>query len=273
MRLEYKVFPFEPTLVDVGGDPGHFSGKASVYGVVDRGNDKVMPGAFTKSLAESGFVVPVLNAHDPKDSIGLATLEDSDTALLVKDAKLELELQSARDTHIRLKSGIVKGLSIGYQTQKARQNKGVRELHEVKLWEVSVVTFPMLTLANVTGVKSDRLEDLAAIVGENEAARLAIEAKTDDVRVQLDQIYHAVSVAYGQSLGGAPYIQKVSDEGWLIACRGGNYWQIPYEFVGDEVKLGAPVPVEMSWAPKVSASADLKSLNDFLLSLKSLPRN
>lgn len=49
------------------------------------------------------------------------------------------------------------GLSIGYMTIKAepdRENRNVRRLKELKLFEYSVVTFPMNTEAALTGVKS-----------------------------------------------------------------------------------------------------------------------
>ncbi|MEM6479631.1 MAG: HK97 family phage prohead protease, partial [Pseudomonadota bacterium] len=65
------------------------------------------------------------------------------------------------------------GLSIGYRTIKATKNtKGERLLSELELWEVSLVTFPMLPEARV-GAKGQEPIDavLRDIAGAFDAAR------------------------------------------------------------------------------------------------------
>jgi phage head maturation protease len=54
-----------------------------------------------------------------------------------------------------MRAGAVDGLSIGFRTVRGRSDAktGVRRLYEVDLWEISVVTFPMLPAARVTRVK------------------------------------------------------------------------------------------------------------------------
>lgn len=143
---------------------GEFAGRASVYGVVDSYGDVVMPGAFTASLAELGGRIKVLNQHNPMDAIGIATLSDTDTAL-VAEGSLVLDLQSAKDAHTRLKHGLIDGISIGYEVKKDGYDKGVRQLHEIKLWEISLVTFPANQFARVTDVKSalERYADLPLV--------------------------------------------------------------------------------------------------------------
>lgn len=153
-----KVFRF-----DVKADaekPGRFSGRASVYGVKDSYGDVVMPGAFTKTLAEPapglapGEIV-VLSQHDTRASIGKAKLTDSDTALLV-DGQLVLELPAAKDDYVRLQHGLLTGISIGYEVPPGGDSyvQGVRQLNEIKLMEVSLVTFPANPFARVTDVKA-----------------------------------------------------------------------------------------------------------------------
>ena len=53
-------------------------------------------------------------------------------------------------------AGAVKGLSIGYRTQdyEIDRTTGVRRLKKVDLWEISLVTFPMLPEAQISSVKS-----------------------------------------------------------------------------------------------------------------------
>ena len=53
-----------------------------------------------------------------------------------------------------LSAGAIDGLSFGYRVKRSRAGPGgVRELIEVELIEVSVVTFPMQPLARVRGVE------------------------------------------------------------------------------------------------------------------------
>ena len=160
--IERKTFH----LADVKAreDSGYFTGRASVYGVVDHHNDVVMPGAFTKTLAESGGRIKVLNQHDTYDVIGMAMLADSADALLVTEGKLELELPSAKEAYVRLKAGLIEGISIGYETLLEKFEKGVRQLTEIKLWEISIVTFPANQFARVTSVKSGETQDDATAI-------------------------------------------------------------------------------------------------------------
>jgi malate dehydrogenase (oxaloacetate-decarboxylating)(NADP+) len=60
-----------------------------------------------------------------------------------------------RETLALLKEGAVDGLSIGFRVKTARKSAGggIRRLLEVDLWEISIVTFPMLPQARITSVK------------------------------------------------------------------------------------------------------------------------
>ncbi len=60
--------------------------------------------------------------------------------------RLNLEVARAREAHSLMKSGAVDGLSIGFRTLESRRDprSGVRRLSRIDLWEVSLVTFPML---------------------------------------------------------------------------------------------------------------------------------
>jgi uncharacterized protein len=146
-----RQFQFEVKAIN---EAGTFVGLASTYGNVDLGMDMVMPGAFTKTLAEKGGHVPLLWAHNTASPIGLATLTDSQQGLVVK-GELVLEADGATSAYALLKKGVVRGLSIGFETVKSVMDGGVRKLSELKLWEISLTTFPMNPEAIVTGVKSE----------------------------------------------------------------------------------------------------------------------
>lgn len=159
-----RQFQFE--LKSVGED-GTFTGLASTYNNVDLGGDAVMPGAFTKTLAEKRGQVPVLMGHDTASPIGLATVTDSPQGLVVK-GELVLEADGAASAYALLKKGVIKGLSIGYDTVKSVMDGGVRKLSELKLWEISLTAFPMNPEAVITSVKSeaDQIAQFRRILAE-----------------------------------------------------------------------------------------------------------
>lgn len=133
---------------------GRFSGWASRYDEVDSYGDAVIRGAYDDTVRENGGQIVILSDHDPNKTIGLARMTLKAEGLWI-DATLSLELQDARDAYVRLRDRLKSGLSIGYETLRQRTKGGVRELLAIKLFEVSVVTFPALPSARVLAVKSN----------------------------------------------------------------------------------------------------------------------
>lgn len=131
---------------------GSFEGLLSPYGNVDGGNDVVKAGAFTKTLQEGGNTRPMLWQHKTDVPIGELTLEDRADGLWCK-GQLLMALPEAQKAYLLLKARIVKGLSIGFESVKDAISNGVRTLSEIKLYEGSVVTFPMNESALITSVK------------------------------------------------------------------------------------------------------------------------
>jgi len=134
-------------------EDGSFDGLLAVYNNVDLGKDLIEPGAFTKTIQEHGSTVPLLWQHDTEEPIGSLTLIDSPDALRVK-GQLLLDLPVAQKAYLLLKAHIIKGLSIGYDTIKESVDGKIRRLKELRLWEGSVVTFPMNEAAMVTAIKA-----------------------------------------------------------------------------------------------------------------------
>jgi len=133
---------------------GHVvEGYASLFGRKDQGGDVVMKGAYAaslKRLAVAGGRIKMLWQHDPRQPIGVwDEVREDATGLWVK-GRILTELERGREAAALLAAGAIDGLSIGYRTVKAeRDGKGRRLLSELELWEVSLVTFPMLTEARV----------------------------------------------------------------------------------------------------------------------------
>lgn len=138
-------------------EDGFFEGYASLFGVVDLGRDVVVPGAFGDSLARRGPAgVRLLWQHDPNQPLGAwAMLREDEKGLFVR-GRLNPSVKRAREALALLRQGAIDGLSIGYRTVTARTEArtGVRRLLRVDLWEISLVTFPLLPQARVTAVKA-----------------------------------------------------------------------------------------------------------------------
>jgi hypothetical protein len=150
--MKYRDLEIE--IKDIGESDGTFVGLASVYGNEDLGGDIVEPGAFTKTLSEKGGEVPLLWQHNMREPIGIGRLTDTQKGLEIQ-GKLILTVGKAREAYDLMKNRVIKGLSIGYDTVRDEVKDKRRLLKELKLWEVSVVTFPMNELANVQSVKSE----------------------------------------------------------------------------------------------------------------------
>ena len=140
-------------------DDGTFRGYASLFGKVDLGRDVVEPGAFAASLHKRGAGgVRMLFQHDPNAPIGTWLELREDARGLFVRGKLALEAARAREVHSLMKEGALDGLSIGFRTVRARTEAktGIRRIVEVDLWEISIVTFPMLPEARIEAVKARR---------------------------------------------------------------------------------------------------------------------
>jgi HK97 family phage prohead protease len=135
---------------------GAFEGYASLFGVEDQGRDVVMPGAFRASLDRRGtHDIRMLFQHDPAQPIGLWDDISEDARGLHVRGHLIEDVARARELLALMRAGALDGLSIGFRARRATRDArtGQRRLHEIDLWEISIVTFPMLPGARVNGVK------------------------------------------------------------------------------------------------------------------------
>lgn len=136
---------------------GAFEGYASLFGIADQAQDVVMPGAFRNSLVRRGSRgVRMLWQHDPATPIGVWDSIVEDARGLHVVGRLDLAVAKARELHALMRSGAVDGLSIGFRTERSRRDPktGMRRLEKIDLWEISLVTFPMLPQARVSAVKT-----------------------------------------------------------------------------------------------------------------------
>ena len=153
-------------LTEVEAD-GSFSGYASIFGETDLNRDVVVPGAFLKSIGKrSAKGIRMLFQHDPAAPIGVWREVREDARGLFVSGRLMTEVAKGREVLALMRAGAIDGLSIGFRTVRGRTDAktGVRQLIEVDLWEISVVTFPMLPAARVSAVKGARRDALVEAI-------------------------------------------------------------------------------------------------------------
>lgn len=161
-------------------------GHAAVFGNRDSYGDIIQPGAFARTLANDRGRVKVLWQHDPSNPIGRPVeMREDDRGLYVKATIADTTL--GRDAMALFEAGVVDELSIGYDAvvEEWDNDRGVRLLREIKLWEFSPVTWAANELARITAVKHasdldavlDRLERVKWAHGRLESPRLRAKAE------------------------------------------------------------------------------------------------
>lgn len=198
---------------------GVLEGYASVYGVVDRANERTMPGCFDGKLSnfvDNGFIswghdwnVPVGSIESAgSDVVGFKVRSSFHSTPAAQEARQWVKERRER--------GKTVGLSIGYKTLKSMEAEdGVRDLTELELYEVAIVTVPCLPSAQVTSAKSgqsldDHSETVLATVREfagrvqslselrSKEGRTLSDANRDRLRSHMDAL--AVCVKDMESL-------------------------------------------------------------------------
>ena len=135
---------------------GTVEGYASLFGEIDQARDVVLRGAFADTLRTRGVRrIPMLFQHDPAEPVGVWLELREDARGLYARGRLIPDVTRARELLSLLRAGAVDGLSIGFRTVRGRidPRTRVRSLLAVDLWEISIVTFPLLAGARVRAVK------------------------------------------------------------------------------------------------------------------------
>jgi HK97 family phage prohead protease len=138
-------------------------GYASLFGIGDHGGDIVQKGAFQHSLqaaVRANRKIKMLWQHDPAQPIGIwDELREDAHGLYAKGRLLEPILR-AREAAALIAAGALDGLSVGYTTKEAGFDAaGARLLNKLELWEISLVTFPMLPGARVSAKADEPAEE------------------------------------------------------------------------------------------------------------------
>lgn len=160
--MQRKRVAFKIKGVDV--QAGTFSGHAAIFNIPDDGDppDIMLPGAFTKTIREWGPTganrIKILALHRTDWlPIGAPAVLQEDAAGLFFEGKIS-DTSLGRDVLTLLRDGVLTEMSIGFDVIKheSDRGRGMRLLHEVRLWEISPVTWAMHPMAAIDDVKSIR---------------------------------------------------------------------------------------------------------------------
>ena len=164
--MEYKKVSFNITeckQTDENGNKiGTIKGFASTFGNIDRTNDIIDKGAFDKTIhvfKESGRPIRMLFNHKNQDfPIGgfppnLITITEKGLEVV---GKVDTNTSRGHDAFSLAKNGFLSDFSIGFSIPagKTEIKDGNRIIKEIDLWEISLVSEPANTEAQVTQVKA-----------------------------------------------------------------------------------------------------------------------
>jgi len=162
-EIDVKECKILQETVDSDNPIGIIKGYASTFGNKDRGDDIVAVGAFDRTLMEhrerGNRPIRLFDNHRGNKRLGGIRLENAkvDSVGLFIEAELLLGVREAKEAYIMAKAGFLTDFSIGYGVRKSSRDDetGIRTLHDLELFEVSLVNEPMNMSARVTEVKSD----------------------------------------------------------------------------------------------------------------------
>ncbi|WP_159726161.1 phage major capsid protein [Methylosinus sp. Ce-a6] len=194
MTLEFKDHALEFKFTSEPLHAGAFEGLAAAYGNIDSAGDVIALGAFAASLADhkaAGTWPALLWQHNMAEPIGVIdALYETPAGLHIK-GRLDLNVRRGAEAHSLIKSGAIKGLSIGFRTIDAtRDARGVRTIKNAYLGEISVVTLAANIRAKVTSIKGASMENEDDLNGVAELKTKVEEleaksAKLDDIEKKL----------------------------------------------------------------------------------------
>ena len=187
--MEHKSFQILDAKADEG-DAGTFEATVAVFGNVDRGGDRINPGAFKNTLAQwalSGDPIPVILSHqwnDPMAHIGVVEdAKETNAGLWVK-GKLDIaDNPVARQVHRLMVRRSLKEFSFGYDIAKGgskRGKDGVLDLNELELAEVGPTLKGMNPSTELHAVKSALHET-------------RLDTELGEVKARLDKLEQALA--------------------------------------------------------------------------------
>lgn len=155
-EVEYRHFMPDMDIRAQDNDEWIFEGYAVTWDSIDDYNSTFKRGAFKKTISERGDRIKVLWNHNIDEPIGkIIEIREDDKGLFVRGL-LTKGVSKAEDVYKNLKAKVIDTLSFGFNQLQGKPNKdGVRDITEVKLYEISPVTFEANDTAVITDVRKE----------------------------------------------------------------------------------------------------------------------
>lgn len=156
MTIKTKSLSFEIKANE--DESGKFTAYGNTFGNVDNAGDKTMRGAFSKCIRESeaGRMPRLLSQHGHRSNpIGIITsMKEDENGLLFEGEFCTEPGTAGAEAYALVKMGALDQFSIGYNTVKSKMVAGVKELHELDVKEISLVTFACNENSLIQSVKT-----------------------------------------------------------------------------------------------------------------------
>lgn len=243
-KMETKILPCEFKLVegDESAKGRTVEGYAAAFGNIDGVGDIIHKGAFKNTIVSRGPKIKFLWQHDQNEPIGkIVEMHEDDRGLFFK--ALISDTARGRDALALLNDKAIDSLSIGYdampgETDYTKQDgQTIRNLRSIRLWEISMVTFPANEEAVITGLKRAAPSEVKpwAVFHEGDKWRvykidgdgkpmgeaLGEHATEDDARQQVEALFASEGKA-GKAKWTTAYINTLPDSAFLYIASGGE---------------------------------------------------
>ena len=183
-ETEFRSFNVAPIELREGSDTLTLEGYASVFDTpyeVGGFQETVKRGAFSKTLQERSIATKLLINHEglPLASAKSGTLQlsEDDRGLMVR-AELDPSDPDVQSLVPKMRRGDLDEMSFGFRTIKDSWNEDMsqRSLEEVRLYDVSVVTYPANPATSVVLRKLDEISNFFGVAPEQLAAIIEMRA-------------------------------------------------------------------------------------------------
>ena len=162
-------------VTEIKAENKSFEAYGATFGNTDHHNDIISKGAFNQSIAKR--IPKIAYQHDTEKLVAVVKeIYEDGKGLKIKGDFLNTPL--GLQVYEEVKAGAINQMSIGFKVNESEYDeKNIRTIKSVDLYEVSFVTFPANEQALVTSVKTIRdFEGFLRDAGysRNEAKRIAL---------------------------------------------------------------------------------------------------
>lgn len=188
---------FDIGFKDIDASQGIVTGYFAHFGSIDSDGDRILPGAFTKTIQENGpngtQLIKHLLDHDKTKAVGKIMVLKEDNIGLYYESKAGRHT-NGRDFLLMAEDGILNQHSFGYRVIKQNKKSDANDLTELAMMEGSSIQFLGANRNTpITGVKS--FDDLIDEMDTLEKA-LRNGKYSDDAFLMIEEKLKSLNAAF-----------------------------------------------------------------------------